>query len=206
MTEYEQIQKVKYRSFESDNEKWKAGQRRCISIFVQPHLPPMTKEQKEYFNILDCACGDGVGLDVFRSFGYQPVGIEFEEEKIKRAKAKGHNVRNYDMHDPHLSKVRECFDVVYSSHSLEHAHDPEMVLHNFYEMLKPEGKLFLVLPFPDRGPDDAHCGKYKLRTAVEYSATTAPLMDVLEGCGFKWEEVRLDTWREEEVWVRARKI
>jgi hypothetical protein len=31
-------------------------------------------------------------------------------------------------------------------------------------------------------------------------------MDVLEGRGFKWEEVRLDTWREEEVWVRARKI
>lgn len=205
MTEYEQIQKVKYRSFESENEKWKAGQRRCIQLFVQPHLPPMMNEQKPYLNILDCACGDGVGLDVFSGLGYSSTGIEFEEEKVKRAKAKGHNVWCRDMHDPHLAKVRECFDVVYSSHSLEHAHEPETVLHNFYEMLKPEGKLFLVLPFPDRGPDDAHCGKYKLRTD-QGNTTTAGLMDVLEGCGFKWEEVRLDTWREEEVWVRARKI
>jgi ubiquinone/menaquinone biosynthesis C-methylase UbiE len=202
VTEYEQIQKVKYRSFESENEKWSKGQARFINTFMLPHFKPDIPP-----SILDCACGDGVGLAVFKHHGFTEVtGLEFEPEKAAKARVRyGYPVWEGDMHELALVPGSMPFHVVYSSHSLEHAHDPIEVLKRFHSVLAYRGWLFLVLPFPDRGPDDAHCGKYKLRTD-QGNTTTAGLMDVLEGCGFKWEEVRLDTWREEEVWVRARKI
>jgi 2-polyprenyl-3-methyl-5-hydroxy-6-metoxy-1,4-benzoquinol methylase len=213
---YEEIQKVKYRSFESQNARWAEGQERCIKEWVVPHIKPPGGSVPRFNNpydgpvILDCACGDGVGLTVFSRLGYNNVvGIEFEHEKAQRARLSG-NYPNYpvhekDMHDPALKKVREVFDVVYSSHSLEHAHDPVTVLDNFYHMLKPGGLLFLILPYPDAGPDDAHCGKYVLGTGAGEGASLGTLWDILVGVGFTVLEHKLDTWREPEVWVRARR-
>jgi len=200
MTEYEEVQKVKYKSFESGNEKWAAGQERCIKTWVIPNI-------KKGDRILDCACGDGVGLKVFQDHGFHYLmGIEFEPEKAFRANRVMSDwgyVIVKDFHIPYPG-WRGLFNTVYSSHSLEHAHDPVTVLMNFHEMLVPGGQLFLILPFPDAGPDDAHCGKKVLGTGSWSGLAT--LWDVLEGAGFELQEWKLDSWREPEVWVRARKV
>jgi SAM-dependent methyltransferase len=41
------------------------------------------------------------------------------------------------------------FDCVYSSHCLEHMHDPVASLHNWWSLVRPGGHLFLVVPDED---------------------------------------------------------
>ena len=43
----------------------------------------------------------------------------------------------------------ESFDYIFSSHCLEHLHNPVQVLSHWKERLKPDGTLFLYLPHPD---------------------------------------------------------
>jgi len=191
---YEELQKVKYRSFESENPNWIAGQRRVIEEWVLPHI-----NKTDW--ILDCACGDGSGLNIFVKWGhYNVMGMDFEPEKVRIAR-KVHSVLEHDFHIPFPNW--NLLDVIYSSHSLEHAHDPVRVLNNFHAMLKPGSLLFLVLPFPDTGPADAHCGKEVLGTDGE---NTERLNMVLAGCGFDVREQKLDSRREPEVWIRAKRL
>lgn len=57
----------------------------------------------------------------------------------------------------------ESFDCVYSSHCLEHMHDPVKTLDNWWSLVKPGGVLFVIVPdedlyeqgsFPSRFNDD----------------------------------------------------
>lgn len=79
------------------------------------------------------------------------------------------------------------FDVVYSSHSLEHAYDPIRVLSEFKRILKPEGQLFVVLPYPDYIDSEhrakAHCGSIPLDLTVADEGKS--LIRVIESAGFK---------------------
>jgi len=43
----------------------------------------------------------------------------------------------------------ESFDCVYSSHCLEHMHDPEATLANWWSLVKPGGCLFFIVPDED---------------------------------------------------------
>src|SRR5215472_6386563 len=132
--QYEHYQKVVYKSFESQSEHWRTGQRKFIDAWLMPY-----KDSK----ILDCACGDGVGLEYFKQLGFKDVsGIEFEPEKANRARLH-FPVTTQDFHDP----LPDNYDLIYSSHSLEHALDPEAVLKNFRAHCK---ELIIVIPYPDQ--------------------------------------------------------
>lgn len=60
----------------------------------------------------------------------------------------------------------ESFDLVYSSHCLEHMHDPRSTLLNWWSLVKPGGHLYVIVPdedlyeqgvFPSRfNPDHKH--------------------------------------------------
>lgn len=192
--EYLKAQTEQYLSFESLSPQWKEGQRRYIAE-VLSDLPKDTR-------ILDCACGDGVGLQVFRSLGFKNVvGVELSEVKAAKASAWGYEVIVADFHDMPMLKDGS-FDVVYSSHSLEHAYDPQKVLAEFHRVLKPGSKLYLVLPFPDKGPTDAH-------TASEYLQTRGSeplhLIHRLMEHGFQPLSFSQSSFRESEIWITAEK-
>lgn len=159
---------------------------------------------KETDRILDCGCGDGVGLERFKSMGCKNViGVDVTLEKAEAARASGYTVHVADMHD---LKIRSgSIDVVYSSHSLEHARDPIKVLSEFRRVLVPGGSLILVLPFPDVGDDHIHLGKFVLKTdpASVADGGSNGLADVLEKNGFEVVTLRQDSFRENEIWVHC---
>jgi predicted SAM-dependent methyltransferase len=45
--------------------------------------------------------------------------------------------------------VKEQFDFVYSSHCLEHMHDPKATILDWWRLVKPGGHLFVVVPDED---------------------------------------------------------
>ncbi len=193
--EYREVQLVRHKSHEADNSRWREGQRRFVGAWLTPYLRDRS--------ILDIACGDGCGLEFLRGLEFSKVvGVEWEAGKAERARAHGFPVHVADMHD--LSEVfpDDTFDVVYSSHTLEHALHPEKVLREFRRILKPSGDLILVLPYPDPGEDnmDAHCGKVALGTHLKDDAAT--LIKTLDHAGFDVKDRRYDDFREPEIWLR----
>ena len=194
--EYLELQTTKYKSFESDNAHWAEGQRR----YIVEHFAGMP------FNtyILDCACGDGVGLSVFRELGFECVyGVEFDSEKAGIAREVGYRVFDLDFHS--LRPFCNGFiDVVYSSHSLEHALHPDKVLKEFHRVLDEDGVLFLVLPFPDTGTIEAHVAKEILGTVEDDGGKK--VVAYIESMGFELINKQFDSFREPEIWLTFKKI
>ena len=191
--EYLRLQRETYASHESEVERWARGQRR----FVEEAFAPLSRTLR----VLDCACGDGVGLEALGSMGFKdPVGVEIAPQKAARARALGFRVEEADMHD--LSAFADgSFDAILSSHTLEHAYDPGRALEELRRLLVPGGRLFVVLPFPDTGERNelAHVGKHELGTDRDDGGEAASLFFATRG--FNVVSRRLDDLREPEIWL-----
>lgn len=185
--EYKRNQQDRFRSYESTSERWSKGQRHFIDNWMIPY--------KEY-KILDVACGDGVGLKHFKELGFTNVtGMEFEYTKALRAK-EFFPVIVQDFHD----SIQDNYDIIYSSHSLEHAFQPDVVLKNFHDHCK---ELIVVIPYPDKGPIEAHCAKQIMGSDKEDDAVT--VISYIESFGFKLKRKHFDWFRESEIWMHFEK-
>lgn len=195
--DYKYFQTIKYKSFESTVPRWNAGQNRFLTDFFNI----INKKAK----ILDVGCGDGCGLLWFKNnFYYNVYGCDIDFEKVSRAKKAGFPISVIDMHN--IPFTNNKFDVIYASHVLEHAHDPITVIYEFHRILKSEGILIIVVPFPDNGPDECHCGKYIIRTdpiAVTHLGNRG-ILNFFES-NFIISESKTDNYREPEIWLRFKK-
>lgn len=82
--------------------------------------------------------------------------------------------------------VKEQFDFVYSSHCLEHMHDPRMTILDWWKLVKPGGHLFVVVPdedlyeqgvFPSRFNDD-HKATFTLSKAQSWSPKSINVLEL----------------------------
>lgn len=194
--EYCNNQQIKYRSYESSFDRWKEGQKRFIDLNIVNIFPQQTR-------ILDVCCGDGVGLRIFKQYGYESVtGIDFEETKVESAKSIGYEVNRADFHDLSFLKDKS-FDLIYSSHSLEHSYDPSLVLKHFHRILEDSGEMLIILPYPDTGPLDAHCAKEILGTTKLDNGDF--VSKYICSFGFDLLDKAFDDYREPEIWLKFRK-
>lgn len=108
-------------------------------------------ELYDYFNLNNCkkilvvGAGDGGEVKLLKEQGYDVVGTTLHWSDKKFAK-NFYDVELYveDMHD--MSFVRNSFDGIYSSHSLEHAISPLIALFEIKRVLKNNGKLYINVP------------------------------------------------------------
>jgi SAM-dependent methyltransferase len=191
--EYLRVQQEEFRSHESEVERWAEGQRRFVEYAFRGK--PLD------LRLLDCACGDGVGLEALRALGFRdPIGVELSAGKARRARDRGFRVEELDMHD--LTKFEAgSFGAILSSHTLEHAYDPVAVLAEFHRLLQAGGTLEVVLPYPDPGArnERAHTAKYELGTDRDDGGdfTTRFFLER----GFELVARRQDSFREAELWL-----
>jgi len=195
--EYLRLQREEFLSHESEVERWVEGQRRFVEYAF--------RGKSRDLRVLDCACGDGVGLEALCALGFHdPVGVELSAGKARRARDRGFRVEELDMHD--LTRLEaESFGAILSSHTLEHAYDPVGVLAEFHRLLQPGGALEVVLPYPDPGPrnERAHTAKYELGTDRDDGGefTTRFFLER----GFELIGRRQDSFREPELWLSLRR-
>lgn len=95
-----------------------------------------TTKTKKHWGPLEWSIITGKGIDI--GCGPDPVTPE---------------ARTFDLPDGdanEISKyVREQFDFVYSSHCLEHMHDPRKAVLEWWKLVKPGGHLFFIVPDED---------------------------------------------------------
>ena len=190
----EELQKTKYCSFESQNPHWVEGQERYLHLKF--------KDVDRDACILDAACGDGVGLKVFKEMGFKNVvGIEFNPVKAAKAREYEYLIfeNNLEFKNDYACNSIIPVDICYSSHTLEHLEDPAFAIQYFKKSLN-HGYMLIVLPYPDTGPDDAHCGKFALGTNINDGGKT--VCEFFEKQGLKILEKEFDSFREPEIWLK----
>lgn len=192
-------------SFESDNYTWSQGQERYI-IKNFEHVDKSSK-------IIDICCGDGVGLNVFKKLQFTNItGIEICDEKIARARASGFNVEKKDICCEEFNVENE-YDIVYTSHTLEHVlKNPQFTIKNLCKILKPNGKMYVVLPFPElKGGDSknvhnfmVHCGVIPLNLHIQGDGSAT--VNIFTQCGLSLIDIKTDDFREPELWMIFKKL
>jgi len=185
-------------SLESDNLLWRNGQIR----FIKKMFGKLDRDKI----LLDIACGDGVGLRQFKKMSFKNViGVEFNEVKAKLAKKIGYEVLKCDMHD--LRKLDDkTFDVIYSSHTLEHAYDIGKVLKEFRRILKSDGLLVVVLPYPDMHDFNREIHVAKHMIGLDKDNDGKSVVKFFENNGFLLKKKTYDYYREPEIWLEMTKV
>src|SRR5450755_1243230 len=95
-----------------------------------------TSKSKQIWGALEWSVLSGTGIDI--GCGPDPVTPE---------------VRKFDVQDGDANEitrhVRETFDFVYASHCLEHMRRPKEALLEWWQLVKPGGHIFFIIPDED---------------------------------------------------------
>jgi SAM-dependent methyltransferase len=135
-----------------------------------------TSKSRRIWGALEKAVLTGRGIDI--GCGGDPVTAE---------------ARGFDMADGDANvitrHVTERFDFVYSSHCLEHMREPAAALREWWELVKPGGHLFFIVPeedlyeqgvFPSRFNPD-HKATFTLSKTKSWSPVSHNVLDLARG-------------------------
>lgn len=98
--------------------------------------------------VLDVGCGIGTFLSVVQELGLEPHGVEVSEWACQIAEKKwGLHVFNGLLEQARFED--DTFDIVHMNHVLEHCAHPISVLSEVKRVLKPNGMLFVEVPYEE---------------------------------------------------------
>lgn len=100
-------------------------------------------------NLLEVGCGSGMYLDLMRALGWQRVvGVDISSKAIQQAKdVLGIEAYCGNLEDAPLEAG--SFDAVSLSHTLEHVPQPMEFLREVNRLMKPGGRLAIIVPNMD---------------------------------------------------------
>jgi SAM-dependent methyltransferase len=93
---------------------------------------------------LDVGCSTGAFVAYAGQQGWDAAGVDVSRWATAQAQARGLHVAIGTLEEQHYPAAN--FDVVHSSHMLEHVPDPLRVLREMRRILKPDGLLSLEVP------------------------------------------------------------
>ena len=103
------------------------------------------------WEILDIGCRDGMWLNILKGAKFNNLrGIDISEKALEIARKKGHNVVRGDAQE--LPFPDEEFHFVSIIHTLEHCPEPQKVLSEIKRVLKPNGRILVVVPLQKKEP------------------------------------------------------
>lgn len=94
--------------------------------------------------LLELGSGSGDTLKLFKDWGWQVEGVDFDAKAVENASRKGLLVHRGDIFAQAFSD--NSFDAIFSSHVFEHVPDPDAFLNESFRVLKPGGYFVSVMP------------------------------------------------------------
>jgi SAM-dependent methyltransferase len=115
-----------------------------LRLFYQRRIHSWLKEFPTPGYALEVGCGDGTMISLLREAGWRVVG---SERSLSAAHEAG-SVRGLPIFVGNLDVVRPCptFDLIILFQVLEHIPDPETILKQCVQLLKPNGMLIVGVP------------------------------------------------------------
>lgn len=93
---------------------------------------------------LDIGCGNGYLLQKLADVGWLAEGVEFNEHAVQNCRSQGFAVHHGDLHSAELDD--ESFNLITTSHVIEHVPDPDAFLKEASRILQPGGQLLVRTP------------------------------------------------------------
>jgi len=130
-------------------------------------------KSKQHWGTLEKSILVGTGIDI----GCGPDPVTSSARRFDLGDGDANVVSQY---------VKEQFDFVYSSHCLEHMHDPRTTILDWWKLVKPGGHLFIVVPdedlyeqgvFPSRFNDD-HKATFTICKAHSWSTKSFNVLEL----------------------------
>lgn len=96
-------------------------------------------------HILDIGCGSGRISKQLQDLGYRVSGLDFSEEAVKKAVARGIEAKQANLDDG-IPFPDAAFHVVWAGDIIEHVFDPIGLLRESARVLKPGGVMLITIP------------------------------------------------------------
>lgn len=119
------------------------------SEYIRMLQRPRVRFFKDCKRVLDLACGPGVFLELLKETGIKAMGVDRDEEIVKKARLKNLEVIQADIFE-YLEKTDEGYEGIFCSHFLEHISFDRVVrlIELIAKRLDSRGVLVFVLPNP----------------------------------------------------------
>jgi len=114
-------------------------QRLFIPSEVAKHLPAGG-------SVCDLGCGDAKYLLKFKELGFQVIGVDPDPAAREQAAQAGITVEVGTGEDIPDGVAKSRFDLVIMTHSLEHCRNPKTALKNAFNLVKPDGFIYVEVP------------------------------------------------------------
>jgi len=151
--------------------------------------------------LLDFGCGAGSFLERMHERGWNVTGLDISAAAVNQIQS-GLGLPVLLGSLPHPELAPESFDVITMWQSLEHVHDPHVVLRQAHDLLVAGGKLYVAVPnidsLPFRWFGPAWYGLDLPRHLTHFSPVTLQVM--IERAGFRVRRVRMIR---HSSWLRA---
>lgn len=139
----------------------------------------LLKGTEKKSTILDIGCAGGALLKDLKNEGYKNIcGADFSAEAVTKCAQR--NIKAYQMDAHNLTFNPNSFDILIASDCLEHLQFDETALKNWFDILKPNGKMLVFVP--------AYMFLWSEHDAVNHHYrryTKTELKNKLEEAGFK---------------------
>ena len=108
--------------------------------------PGGLKKREDVRKVLEIGCGLGNNLKVFQLLGLETFGVEASPWRANYCRKHGHRVSAIPIDN--LGEIMQFgpFDMIASSHVLEHVLNLDLFLNQLTKVLRPEGYLYLEVP------------------------------------------------------------
>jgi 2-polyprenyl-3-methyl-5-hydroxy-6-metoxy-1,4-benzoquinol methylase len=117
--------------------------------------------------VLDVGCGVGAQLDMFKALlpSAECYGVEIGELAVRKTRSKGHTAYHGRFED--IDLPQGYFDIVYSSHVIEHVEDPMGFLAKCSAVSSPQAIIIIETPNTD-------CVEFEFLKARHWGGYHAP--------------------------------
>ena len=110
-------------------------------------------------SVYESGCATGANLYPFYLENKSVSGFDYDDYLLNYGRNRGLQISNID-EDKEI--VEEKYDLIISSHVIEHVQDPIKFINLIYKILKPDGKMILGTPDFDSGCARYFGDKYRL--------------------------------------------
>jgi len=135
------------------------GPRRKQNQDVVERLTFLKQELKPGMAVIDVGCFDGYFCEKLREYGCNMTGVDSLDLVLKQTRKDDPNGLYHKAFAEDLPFSDNQFDAGIYSHVLEHISDPWSAMHEAKRVIRPRGKLVVVVPF-DLGIDANHLREY----------------------------------------------